>query len=101
EIPIVHKSSDFFREVYQLGPSFPKKDQFGIYLRIENLSLELVTLGITASFEQGIQKLPTLRHLRRNIELVKRLIRISNELKLIKMSKYLFLTTNLQEISKM
>lgn len=84
-----------------LSPKLPKKDRFGIYFKIENTCLETLILIITASLESKNGKLLPLNSARVKIELLKRLIRITYELNLIKNNKYVELESDLQEISKM
>ena len=60
-----------------------------------------MTLILEAVFETKINKLPILNHVRIKIEILKRLFRILNELKIIPDKTYLSAETNLQEISKM
>jgi len=100
-IPILHKIVEFYKKNYLLSPKIPKKDRFGIYLKIENICLETTTLIINASLEIKTNKLPILNSARIKIEILKRLIRISHELNIIGRKKYIELESDLQEISKM
>lgn len=79
----------------------PKKDRFGIYLKIENICLEIMPLTITAALESKYNKIPILNSTRIKIEVLKRLIRITGELNIIDKKKYIILESDLQEISKM
>jgi len=100
-VPLVHKICEFYKKIYLLSPKLPKKDRFGIYLKIENICLEIMILTITAAFEIKINKFPILNSARIKIEVLKRLFRIVRELKIIEDKKYLELEYDLQEISKM
>jgi len=84
-----------------LSPKLPKKDRFGIYSKIENLCLEIIILAITAAFETKNNKFPILNSARIKIEVLKRLLRIASELKIVQDKIYLALEIDLQEISKM
>jgi len=53
----------------------PKKDKFGIWLKIENIVLDLISLIIAAALEFKTNKLPILTSTRIKIEILKRLIR--------------------------
>jgi hypothetical protein len=92
---------DFYKNIYQLSPRLPKRDRFGICLRLEGIALESIELAVGASLEQKQEKLPKLKLLRNKIEVIKRLVRLCHELKLIKNSVYVSLSTKLQEASKM
>ena len=63
--------------------------------------MTVIETGTEASFRARSEKLPQLYTLRRQTEVAKRLVRISNELNIIKLSRYLELSADLQEISKM
>ena len=57
--------------------------------------------AIEASFLSRAEKLPVIKHLRRQTEVAKRLIRVIHELKLLDQAKYIRLSADLQEISMM
>lgn len=98
---LVHKVCEFYKKIYLTSPKIPKRDRFGIYLKIENICLEMIDLLIMASLEIKADKLPILNLARIKIEVLKRLIRITYELKIIENKKYINLESDLQEISKM
>jgi len=98
---LLHKISEFFKKIYLLSQRIPKKDRFGIWSKIQSICLDSIELIATASFEVRNNKLPTLKSVRIKIEVLKRLIRLSNQLHIIKNKKYIELTSDLQEISKM
>ena len=98
---MIHIVCEFYKKIYLLSPKIPKKDRFGIYLKIENFCLDIVSLVITAALESKNDKFNTLNSARIKIETLKRLIRITQELKIIENKKYIILESNLQEISKM
>jgi len=98
---LLHKISEFYKKIYLVSLQIPKKDRYGIYLKIENLITEVTTLSISACFEIKETKMTLLKSSRIKIEVLKRLIRITRELNIITEKKYLELELNLQEISKM
>ena len=98
---LIHKTCEFYKKIYALSSKLSKRDKLGIYSKIENICLETIQLVITASLESKPSKLPTLNSARIKIELLKKLIRTSNELDIISNDKYLELESDLQEISKM
>ena len=97
----MHKVCEFYKKIYLLSSKIPKKDRFGIYLKIENICIDVVNLTIEASLEIKNNKLPKLNCARTEIEILKRLVRIIYELNLITNNQYIELESNLQEISKM
>ncbi|MDP3999657.1 MAG: four helix bundle protein [bacterium] len=100
-MPLIHKLDEFYRNIYLLGKQIPKRDHFGIFLKIENVLLDVLELIITASLETKINKISPLNSARIKIEILKRLIRLIQEFKIIEANKYLTLEKDLQEISKM
>lgn len=98
---MVHKVCEFYKKIYSVSPRIPKRDRFGIYLKIENICLEIIDLIITASLEIKINKLLILNSARIKIEVLKRLIRIAYELGIVENRKYIDFESDLQEISKM
>lgn len=100
-IPLVHKICEFYKKIYLFSPKLSKKDRFGIWLKIENVCLDIMNLVIEASFEIRNSKFPLLNSARIKIEILKRLFRIAYELDIIEDKKYLDLESDLQEISKM
>lgn len=98
---VTHKICEFYKQLYANAGKIPKKDRFGIYLKTENVCLAIIGLLLNAAFESREKKLPFLNSARIEIELLKRLIRICQEIKIIDEDKYLEMETALQEISKM
>jgi len=101
EAPIVSRVVQFYKKVYLLKTKISKRDQFGIYLKIENLCLDTVQLIMKASLESRSIKLPTLYNARINIELLKKLFSICHDLNIIPPFRYIELESDLQEISMM
>lgn len=79
----------------------PKRDRYGIFLKIEHCSLELLELAITAAFAAKEDKRKPLESLRIKAEIVKQLVRVSHELNIVNEKIYIALETDLREISKM
>lgn len=90
-----------YKNIYVLGNKISKRDKFGIYLKVENINIDLITIAINAAFNQKDKKKPLLHELRIKIETLKQLIRTMKELKIIEDKPYIVLETQLQEISRM
>lgn len=97
----MHKIYEFYKKIYLLSPKFPKKDRFGIYLKIEDATLELFNLVITVSLEKRTSKLNFLHPARIRTEVLKRLLRLCDDLRIVENNRYIELEEDLQEISKM
>lgn len=97
----MHSACEFYKKIYLLSTKIPKKDRFGIFLKIENICLEINELIIASALETKNNKTSFLSSARIKIEILKRLLRIAYELSIIENKKYLLLESDLQEISKM
>ena len=84
-----------------MGNKLPKRDRHGIYTRIEMNALLLLELGISATYEETRQKVNVLKDIRIRIEILKRLIRIMLERKIITEDSYIERELELQTMSKM
>ncbi|MDO8430638.1 MAG: four helix bundle protein [Candidatus Taylorbacteria bacterium] len=100
-MPIVHKITQFYKNIYSLGNKISKRDKFGIYLKIENICIDLIIISIDTAFNQRENKKPLLYELRIKVETLKQLIRLMKELKIIEDNPYITLEGQLQEISRM
>ncbi|MEK7565315.1 MAG: four helix bundle protein [Patescibacteria group bacterium] len=98
---MVHRITEFYKQVYILSNRIGKRDKFGIWLKIENICLEIVRLMIKTALSSKPNKLSLLDSVRTEVEVLKRLLRIANELLIIQIKIYLKLESDLQEISRM
>lgn len=100
-MPIVHKLTELYKQICQIGSRLEKRDKLGIYSKLENLCLDSLNLSLEAILQNKAEKRVPLKQLRLKIELLKNLIRLAHELKIFEDKSYLTLQTDLQEISKM
>ena len=99
--PLVQRMFSFYEFIHGLSLKIPKKDRFGIFLKVENICLDTAELILSAGLETRNEKMAYLKRARINIELLKRLFRSMCELKLIPPKTYMAAAFELQEISKM
>lgn len=99
--PVIHTLCEVYKELYQLGKKVGKRERFGIFARVEDLTLECLALATKAALMAGIEKAHALKELRITIDLLKRLIRLCEELRIIEEKKYFSLQEKLVEASKM
>lgn len=92
---------ELYKVIYWLADKIPKRDRFGIWIRIENICLEIFEKVTTAAFTPRPEKIKPLADARTKIEILKRLVRLTRELDIIEDKHYLDLEGRLQEISKM
>lgn len=78
-----------------------KRDKLGIHAKIEALALETIRDIIGAALSPKNQKLPSLERARLSLEILKHLVRIEHELKIISEKTYISLEYRIVETSKM
>ncbi|HBR72044.1 MAG TPA: hypothetical protein DEA27_04580 [Candidatus Moranbacteria bacterium] len=99
-VPLVHKICEFYKSFYQLSSKLSKRDRFGMYLKIENICLEIMDLIIEAALESKQNKLRLVIIAHIKIEKLKRFFRMAHELNIIDYKKYISFQADLREISK-
>ena len=99
--PIIHTLCEVYKELYQLGKKVGKRERFGIFARIEDLAIECLVLATKAALAHEAQKVAPLKELRVTIDILKRLIRLCEELNIIEEKKYFSMQEKLIEASKM
>jgi hypothetical protein len=101
DLPIVHKLGVIYKAVYLTGPKLAKRDRYGIYLKIESVCLDALTFSIEAALLSRQRKTMSLEMLKIKIELLKQLVRIAHEIHVIEQKRYIALSADLIEASKM
>jgi len=79
----------------------PKQNKLGIHKTVEKYSLHILTLLIDSALRSKQNKQETLNQARRDIEILKHLIRLEYELDIIKEKSYINLASMLENISMM
>lgn len=100
-IPIFQKLYDLYKLLYQYLKLFPQKDRYTLGQKIDNLSLTIFEMVITAGAISKEKKLPYLEKSIATLNLLKILIRLAKDIQALDNKKYLELEENLQEIGKM
>jgi hypothetical protein len=101
DIPIFQKVYELYKLLYQYVASFPKKDRYTLGQRAENSLLDFMESVILASQLSKIEKLPILQKASIRLDVLKVLIRLCKDLKVLDNKKYLILESNIQEIGRM
>jgi len=79
----------------------PKQNKLGIHKIIEKYSLNILAILIDSALRSRQNKQETLNQARRDIEVLKHLIRLEYELGIIKEKSYINLASMLENISMM
>jgi len=87
--------------LYTASRRCSKRDKLGIYAQIERTCLTVLEFVITAQFTKGADKITFLEQARTRVEILKRLLRICQELRIISVTVYIKISELLVTISKM
>lgn len=101
QISLIQKSIDLYKTIYQTIKLFPKGDKYNLGNEIKLLNIQIIELLIEAESTAKDWKMPLLNKSSIKINLLKILIRISHELKIIDNKKHYRLQEQLQEIGRM
>ena len=87
--------------MYLFGAKISKRNKLGIYSKIENGLIEILSLSIDAAYKPSFAKKSVLENTRIKIETTKQIVRTANEIGVIPEKQYLAWQSSLQEMSKM
>ncbi len=79
----------------------PKRDKLGIHREIEEKCLQILSKAIDAALSPKGEKVELLAELRRDIETLKHLVRLEQELGIIQEKTYIAMSQLLVDISMM
>jgi len=101
DIPIFKRIYDLYKDFYSLRNSVPRHDKFAIWLRCENIILEILECIISASQISKVEKLPVLQKGSVKLDFLRVLIRLCKDTKILDDKKYISLEQNIDEIGRM
>jgi len=101
DIPIFTKSYSLYKAFYQYLPSFPKKDRYTLGQRIELTLLDLIEGIVVASNLSKQEKLPILKNASTKIDVLRVLLKLGKDLKVIENKNYVLFENDVNEIGKM
>jgi hypothetical protein len=99
--PLFHKLYGLYKLISSLHGSVPKSQRYTLWQRCENLNLNLLELLFEAGSKKDKERLNILHQMSLHLDLLKVLIRLSKETKVISLKKYTIIQSMLQEIGKM
>lgn len=100
-IPIFQKAYDFYKNFHAILKHFPRQDRYTVGQKSANLSLEILELLLLASYKSKNEKSVYLERASAKLDVLKILLRLSFETKVINQQKYLSFENLLIEIGKM
>ena len=101
EMPILSQLLSLYEHIHLLIFSFPKHERYSLGEKIQDAILVSIELAILANSSNKYEKEKILLRLNSKIELLKVLIRVVFNCKIIELRIYLELQNKLQEIGKM
>ncbi|OGE82739.1 MAG: hypothetical protein A3B10_01785 [Candidatus Doudnabacteria bacterium RIFCSPLOWO2_01_FULL_44_21] len=101
DLPILHKLSEFYKLFYLYREKFPQKDKYALGGKLEQALIESLELLFAASVSAKDQKNQILTRAAIKFDLLKFLVRVAKELKIMDLKKYVALESQLIEIGKM
>lgn len=101
DAPIIQKTTDFYKELYGYLKTFPKKDQYLLGKRCEDVLLTFIEYVLTAANSSKERKLRFLEAANGKFDTLKFLLRLARELSILDNKKYLSLEAKIQEIGRM
>ncbi|OGD85590.1 hypothetical protein A2696_00975 [Candidatus Curtissbacteria bacterium RIFCSPHIGHO2_01_FULL_41_13] len=100
-MPIFAKLYDFYKNLSQAIVTFPKTKRYTLGQRLDEITLEVIELIITAGYLPREQKLPVLQKVSIKLDILKILLRLSQQTNCIDNNRYQQLAAQIIEIGKM
>lgn len=101
EITLIQKSYDLYKSIYELIKKFPKGDKYNLGNELKSFNLQILKLLIVAESAKRDWKQPLIEKASNKLGLLKILVRLAFDIKIIDQKKYLKLQEQLQEIGRM
>ena len=101
DIPIFHRIYDLYKLLYSYQAKIPKSGRYTLWQRCENTTLALLEALIETGARKGEDRIKALYLVSNKLDLLKVLIRLAKDTRLISDVDYLQIQKFLQEIGKM
>ena len=99
-LPIILNITELHKELYRIGKKIPKRDRFGLWSEVETTCTFALRLSVRAALLPRNRKLPHIEELQTTIEVLKHLVRESEELHIIDIGPYMRLAQEIIGISQ-
>ena len=100
DISIIHSIKQVYANIYLSGNKLAKRDKLGIHAHIEKIALESMSDIVRAQFSGKSEKLATLESVRISLEVLKHLLRMEYEIKIVDEKTYIRISALLIATSK-
>ncbi|PWB38580.1 MAG: hypothetical protein C3F02_02600 [Parcubacteria group bacterium] len=101
EVPIVYAVEKFYASLYNEFRNLPKKDRFTIGQKSETLTLDFLTILFRAQGKRKKKRVEELYEADTTLKILKTVIRLAFEVRVIEEGKYIRLDKTLVEIGRM
>lgn len=101
DVPIVQKSYELFRSLHGLQKSVPKMERHSLWLRVENMALDILHGLLQAGYVSPEQRAALLAKISAQVDMLRVFLRLSFDSKAITNKQYASLQEELDEIGRM
>lgn len=98
ELPVYKSSYDLLLIIFQFVKNFTKEYKYTLGEKLKNETLELL-INIFRS-NSANEKKNTIQNARESIEVIRLLVRLSKDLKLVDLKKFVIINEKVEEVSK-
>jgi len=101
DIPIFKKAYELTKMLYDLRTTVPKQDRYSVWLRCENLMLEVLEGIVIASHMRKAEKLEPLQQASLKLNVLRVFLRLAKDMKAIDLKKYTRIQELVDEVGRM
>ncbi|MBF8262705.1 MAG: hypothetical protein HW387_370 [Parachlamydiales bacterium] len=101
DIPIFHKIYDLYKLLHSYQAKISKSGRYTIWQKCENTTLALLEALIETSHRKGEDRVQSLFIISNKLDLLKVLVRLAKDTRIIGDPQYIEIQKNIQEIGKM
>ncbi|MDQ5949429.1 MAG: hypothetical protein QG551_39 [Patescibacteria group bacterium] len=101
DIPIIKKTSDFYKLFHEYRRLIPKQDRHSIYEKAERIIINILEYFLEAGYIKGAGKVVMLEKASVKLNVLRFFIRLMKELKSLDNKKYVALQEMIDEIGRM
>lgn len=99
-LPVVEHTLSVYKTWYGYRDHFPKKSRYTLGDKIDNRFIHVLELISVATYQEPAEKLPTLTRAIMGVDVLKFLLRVAWDLKILDNKKYAVLSDEIQEIGR-
>lgn len=101
DIPIFKKSYELYKIIYSYRLTIPKQDRHTLWLRCENISLDIVENILLATQTSKQEKIVVLNQVSLNLNFLRFFLRLSKDIKILDIKKYIVAEQIIDEMGRM